>query len=587
MQRDNVQRVARGRLAAEAEAAPGSSRIDWRHCTLLPNTTLAGLMEKEGLAAAPMDDSVRQAISDTFEQVALDENAALYMATADGRLVYVNDGYRNLVRQCDLLRPPGDGGQEKNKLPDSLMSIFNEVIQTRRTVIIEEKLKVGNSLRRYRSRHFPIMAVEGRVAGVGGTYVDCTKEMENLEGVMRNRQRFLDFGRASSDWFWETDRELVFTYLSERLTAIIGKPTVMLLGKHISELGELVAQGTATGPGRSEKTIAYEALKRRAPFRDQLFKMQDAEGKELLFHLSGVPSFNLDNGEFEGFRGAGMDVTARFRAEQESLEVRHNLENTLEELTNKNLQLDVASATAKHALATKSEFLAGMSHELRTPLNAIIGFAEAMKLEVFGELNSHYKSYSEDIMNAGRHLLGLINDVLDVAVIENNKIKLDCEYVPLKELVDAALSLVIMRANQKSQDTSAVKADPKWEIYVDRRRATQVLVNLLSNSVKFTPEKGKIGIDVTAVKGRPALAITVWDTGMGIREEELELVFEKFHQSSDSVYSRREEGTGLGLNISRQLSELMGGSLTLESIYGEGSRFTAILPTKPLAQKTE
>jgi signal transduction histidine kinase len=206
---------------------------------------------------------------------------------------------------------------------------------------------------------------------------------------------------------------------------------------------------------------------------------------------------------------------------------------------------------------------------------------------VFGELNSHYKSYSEDIMNAGRHLLGLINDVLDVAVIENNKIKLDCEYVPLKELVDAALSLVIMRANQKSQDTSAVKADPKWEIYVDRRRATQVLVNLLSNSVKFTPEKGKIGIDVTAVKGRPALAITVWDTGMGIREEELELVFEKFHQSSDSVYSRREEGTGLGLNISRQLSELMGGSLTLESIYGEGSRFTAILPTKPLAQKTE
>jgi PAS domain S-box-containing protein len=577
MRQDNSSRVARGR-PGDKDVSLGRGRIDWRHCTVLPVATLAELVKKDDQAAASEIDDTRREIMETVGRMSFDDKIPLYVASAGGQLLHVNEGYRTLANDCDFFRPPTDGKEDKARLPDGLMAILEEVCLTRRIVTIEEQLKVGNRICRYRSRHFPILSKDNQVIGVGGTYVDYTAQAEKQILAASNEQRLKDFARASSDWFWEADRELILTHLSDRLTAIVGMPGRLLLGKHLSGLGKLVAsQG---------KTIVYDALERRVPFRDQFLEMGDKKGNKFLFHLSGVPVFNAENGEFEGYRGAGMDVTSRMRAEQEAADMRRSLENTLEELTNKNHQLDVASATAEHALATKSEFLAGMSHELRTPLNAIIGFAEAMKLQVFGELDPHYISYSEDIMNAGRHLLGLINDVLDVAVLENNKIKLDAEMVPLKEIVDAALSLVIMRANQKGQDTSAVKVDPQWEIYVDLRRAIQVLVNLLSNAVKFTPEKGRIGIDVTPLKGGNKLAVTVWDTGLGIQEEEQELVFEKFHQAKESVYSKREEGTGLGLHISRELASLMGGNLTLQSEFGKGSRFTATFLTAPPVKKS-
>lgn len=574
MRQDNIQQTSRGQ---DGGAAAGG-RIDWRNCTILPTSAVAELAEKDALAAASLDDNARKAIQDTVQRMSLDDKVPLYVATVDGQLVHANEGYSALAKQCEFFRPqvasqltPTGDATARERLPDSLIAILDEIQLTRRSTTVEEKLKVGNSLRHYRSRHFPIMDQSGRVVAIGGTYVDCTEQMESLSTAALAQQRFKDFARASSDWFWEADRGLTLTYLSDRLTALVGKPTVTLLGKHLSELGKLV-------PDAQDQMILYRAFDRRVPFRDQLVEMEDFRGARVFLYLSGVPIFNADTGEFEGYRGAGMDVTSRLRVTREALEVRERLEKAFEELTNKNHQLDVASATAENALATKNEFLAGMSHELRTPLNAIIGFAEAMKMQVFGELNPHYVSYSEDIMNAGRHLLGLINDVLDVAVLENNKIKLDPELVPLKEIVDAALNLVIMRSNQKGQDTSAVRVDPKWHIYVDVRRATQVLVNLLSNAVKFTPEKGKIGIDVAPVDNAAKLAVTVWDSGIGIRENEIELVFEKFHQSKDSVYSRKQEGTGLGLHISRQLAELMGGSLTLKSEYGRGSRFTVTFP---------
>ncbi|MCK5425769.1 MAG: hypothetical protein KAI89_10370, partial [Emcibacter sp.] len=139
--------------------------------------------------------------------------------------------------------------------------------------------------------------------------------------------------------------------------------------------------------------------------------MRDAEEENIYMHLSGVPIFESTTGEFMGYRGAGTDVTHNYKARQETITAKKNLEHTLEELTNKNIQLDMASAESEAALGAKGEFLAAMSHELRTPLNAIIGFAEAMKLEVFGDLNPQYVSYSQDIMSAGEHLLELINDV--------------------------------------------------------------------------------------------------------------------------------------------------------------------------------
>ncbi len=554
----------------------GRGRIDWGQCTILPTAIVSSLETDKEEAISSSSETSRlvasQKIKDIVEGMAFDENVPLYVASIDGELVHVNEGYRQLARQCEFFRPKGRNSQDH--LPDSLMAVVEEVCLVRRSTSVDEKLKVGNSIRHFRSRHFPVMDDNGEVIAIGGTYVDCTEQLESLAAAATLQQRFKDFARASSDWFWETDRDMTVTYLSDRLTALVGRPIVTLLGKSIDELGDLKED-------KKGISLFSRAYQRRTPFRDQLFAMTDVQGNHVLFHLSGVPTFNTASGEFEGFRGAGMDVTIRYRVQADADDIRRNLENTLEELTNKNHQLDVASATAENALATKSEFLAGMSHELRTPLNAIIGFAEAMKMQVFGDLNKQYVSYSEDIMNAGRHLLGLINDVLDVAVLENNKIKLAPDKVLLKEVIDNALSLVAMRANQKGQDTTEVVVEDDWEIYADVRRTTQIFVNLLSNAVKFTPEKGKIGVEIKPVKGANMLSVTVWDTGRGIRDVEQELVFEKFHQSKDSVYSKREEGTGLGLHISRELAVLMGGDITLESEYGQGSRFTVTLPTAP------
>lgn len=551
-------------------------RIDWQHCTVLPAAAVPeakganGDGRATGADGAPED--VMEALRDLFDQVVFDDSVPLYIATLDGQLVHVNDGYRKLVEQ-----KAGDAaGQDWNTrdsdshLPPGLRAVIEEVQLVQRSVTLEEKIKIDDGIKYFRSRHFPVTSRDGAILAVGGTYVDCTDQVAGLEQLTTAQQRFRDFARASSDWFWETDRDGRLTMLSDRLTAILGLPAAGFLGSFLDDIGGF--KGEAGAPA-----VADEAMRSHRSFREQLFEMRDSDGAMHLFAMSAVPVFDTESGEFEGYRGAGMDVTDRILAEREARAARSDLENTLEELTNKNVQLDMASADAATALKAKNEFLAAMSHELRTPLNAIIGFAEAMSMEIFGDLNDHYRSYSTDILTAGRHLLGLINDVLDVAVIESDKLTLEPETVALEDLVRPALNLVIMRANEKRLDVSRVQVDSHWRVRVDVRRAIQIFVNLFSNAVKFTPEKGAIGIDVAKRDGG-LLAVTVWDTGIGISADKQALVFEKFQQVTENIYSRREEGTGLGLHISRELARLMGGDMELESEVGTGSRFTVLLP---------
>ena len=194
-------------------------------------------------------------------------------------------------------------------------------------------------------------------------------------------------------------------------------------------------------------------------------------------------------------------------------------------------------------------------------------------MEVFGDLNPQYVSYSNDIMSAGKHLLALINDVLDVAVLESGKIKLDAENISLREIIDNALKLIVLRANRKNLDIDEITVPEDFMIYVDERRAVQIFVNLFSNAVKFTPDFGKIGLKVYQ-RDASTVAVTVWDTGIGIPEDQQKLVFEKFHQATDNIYSRKVEGTGLGLHISQHLARQMGGNITLRSDINEGSEFT-------------
>jgi signal transduction histidine kinase len=224
----------------------------------------------------------------------------------------------------------------------------------------------------------------------------------------------------------------------------------------------------------------------------------------------------------------------------------------------------------------KSDFLATMSHELRTPLNAIIGFSEVLEEQMFGELNERQIAYVEDILAAGRHLLSLINDVLDLAKIEAGRMELEPTDVAIDDLLRSAASMHAERAERGGIALRWTTDPEQITVLADERRVRQVVFNLLSNAIKFTPPAGRV--DVSARRQDGVVEIAIADTGPGIPQEDQQAIFQEFEQSPSSKGS---EGTGLGLPLSRKLVELHGGRLWLESEAGRGSTFRFTLPLEP------
>jgi signal transduction histidine kinase len=225
----------------------------------------------------------------------------------------------------------------------------------------------------------------------------------------------------------------------------------------------------------------------------------------------------------------------------------------------------------------KDEFLASMSHELRTPLNAVIGFSEVLLERMFGEINDKQEEYLNDILSSGRHLLSLINDILDLAKIEAGRMELDLEDFEVAQAIDNAVVLVRERATRKGLALETALAPGLGEIRGDQRKIKQVLLNLLSNAVKFTPEGGRVEVRAQRADGHVEVSVT--DTGIGIAAEDQEAVFEEFRQVGTD-YAKKHEGTGLGLTLSRKFVELHGGHIAVKSRPGEGSTFTFTLPVR-------
>jgi len=226
----------------------------------------------------------------------------------------------------------------------------------------------------------------------------------------------------------------------------------------------------------------------------------------------------------------------------------------------------------------KSEFLASMSHELRTPLNAIIGFSEILHERMFGELNAKQAEYIEDIMTSGRHLLSLINDILDLSKVEAGRMDLDLSRFDLPVTLENALTLVRERAIRQQVELRLSLDERLRAVVADERKVRQVLLNLLSNAVKFTPPGGRVAVSAVPVNG--GVEISVSDTGVGIAPEDQAAIFEEFRQVG-SDYARKEEGTGLGLALTKRFVELHGGTIWVKSQVGEGSTLTFTLPERP------
>lgn len=525
-------------------------------------------LTRGGTAQLPANEQVLGILS----HLLVDESLPFYIAVLDGTVIHVNDHYTRLDESlADMALAPGKIDAVGSYQIPSIRPVIEDVLASNTTVRSEEIVHISGRERVFLGRHTPVRNERKEVIAVAGTYEDVTVQVRGIEEANKTQARFQDFTRASSDWFFECDSDMRIRSLSERFTAIVGQPASLFIGSKFDQFGRLEEnlEGRLEGP---------TAIKMRKPFREQLFVISEPSGGELKFHLSAVPVFERQTGEFRGYRGVGMDVTTRYVQAQEALGVRKNLEQLLAELTRKNMALDVASEQATSALRAKNEFLAAMSHELRTPLNAVIGFAEAFEHQTFGALESRYIGYAEDIRKSGEHLLGLINDILDVAVIESGGLSLQVDELSLEQLINKATHMNTESARNKGINIDGFAVSTEEYVKADDRRLTQILVNLLSNAVKFTPEGGSIGIDVEKQAGDKMLAVTVWDTGIGISPKNLSSVFEKFQQVTEHIYSRTQEGTGLGLHISRELARKMGGEITAQSVENEGSRFTVTVP---------
>ncbi len=242
----------------------------------------------------------------------------------------------------------------------------------------------------------------------------------------------------------------------------------------------------------------------------------------------------------------------------------------------------IAFLNAESANRAKTEFLANMSHELRTPLNAIIGFSEVIQNEIMGKAhnNPRYVDYARDIRQAGTHLLGVINDILDIAKIEAGQLDLREDVFQTGEALEVCVKMLADQASESGLQLLREGPDRLPSLWADEKKFMQIVINLLSNAIKFTPEGGKVTL-TAEIEGDGSLKLTVSDTGIGIAADDLERAMAPFSQV-DSAYCRTHEGTGLGLPISRALAELHGGTLVMESEPDVGTTVIVRFPSERL-----
>lgn len=290
---------------------------------------------------------------------------------------------------------------------------------------------------------------------------------------------------------------------------------------------------------------------------------------------------------FAGYVGLAIE-NARLNAglEQRVRERTTELRSSETQLRISRDKLSAANSALEKAARMKDEFLASMSHELRTPLTGILGISEALQYNTYGPLTEKQVRALKSIEDSGRHLLELINDILDLSKIEAGMLDLNIEPTSLSDICQASLQLTKGMAQKKHQSVSFSMTPPGMTVRGDMRRLKQILVNLLSNAIKFTPDSGSLGLEVRGDEANQVVRLTIWDNGIGIAPENLEQLFQPFVQL-DSNLSRQYEGTGLGLSLVQRMTELHGGSVEVESTPGKGSRFSILLPwstqwTQPL-----
>jgi signal transduction histidine kinase len=506
-----------------------------------------------------------RAILDAAWPLLLEMSAPLYIAAADGRVIFSNAAFDADLGPALL----GTGA----KLPRALV---RRVARAGDLVRQTERLPgaTPEDTRTFEGLHRPVTAPNGGTRALIGTFTEVTRAREAIANVRALRGRFEEILSTVSDWVWEVDPAWTFTNSSTRDDRVLGFDPVSVIGRNFFDLGAVEVNPKAPKQRPLKPT-------RRAPFEEVLYVISRDTPDERIFEVSGIPKFDEESGDFIGFHGSARDVTQEIAADRRARNYRQELEEALAQLRAKNSELNQALERAKAADQAKNQFLAMVGHELRTPLNAVIGFSEMMDQEIFGPLgDERYDAYVDDVLASSRHLLGVINDIIDVVKLELNELRLRPDGIAIPRLLETCAAFVREKAAREGIELEVKAPTDLPELIADPQKVRQMLVNLLTNAVKFTDAGGRITL--AAERRGEEIAIWVADTGIGIPEDLQQEVLQPFKQVDGSL-ARNSEGLGVGLPLTAQLAHAHGGRLSLESVPDVGTRVTIHLPLEPAA----
>lgn len=503
--------------------------------------------------------------------------------TADELEVRFHHAFDNAPIGMALITPDGNRFKVNQALADFLGYTMEELTNTTmgstsgndaelaeslrlRQEVIDGKRRTYTNVRRYQKKSGEI--VWGQVTGslvrdgdgnpayfVAHT-IDVTERRRARDALVASETRFKDFAEIASDWFWEMDADLRYTYVSEAYERVAGRSPAALVGRTSRE-----TYSREMAKDHDAWQAFLTALESREDIQEFRFSYERPDGQRRVFQNSARAIFDAD-GAFRGYRGTGVDVTREVDVAE---------------------SLRAAKEVADRANAAKSRFLANMSHEIRTPLSAIIGLSD---MTLGNGLTGRSRDYVEKIRQAGGHLLTIVNDVLDFSKFEADTLLLENAEFDLERVLADAVGNNPPGPKLTIGTEIAERLNPRW--IGDGARVTQVLSNLVNNAVKFSGE-GAIGISVgvtTGEDGAPMLHFRVRDEGIGIAPEDQSAIFDAFTQVDDSS-ARNFEGTGLGLAISKRLVTAMGGEIWVNSSLGAGSTFEFTVRVQSSSPVTE
>jgi PAS domain S-box-containing protein len=489
-------------------------------------------------------------------------NALIYIKDQQGRYLLVNNAMTKAfgLPEAEMLgKSPYElaGKEEADEHIQNDLIVFNGKV----SATFEEFHMLDGEKRFYISVKFPLKNDRGTIAAIGGISTDITEQKKNEEQL-----QLLSYAvEQSPASIVLTDPTGNIEYVNKSFTRTTGYEPEEIIGESIS-----ILQSGHTTP--EEYQVLWETIKAGKEWRGE-FKNRTKNGKTIWESTTISPILNSKQ-EATHYLEVKEDISTRKEAEMALRRMNQELEDRVFQRTE---ELRAANTSLEKASRLKDEFLANMSHELRTPLTGVLGLSEALQKGVYGSVNEKQTSILNTIEEGGRHLLNLINDILDLSKIEAGKMELQPSVIRVDEICQSSLRMIKQLSNTQHQKVVLTQNPPDMMMYGDPRRLKQILVNLLGNAVKFTPENGELGLEVTGDETLDVIRFSVWDKGIGINEENLEKLFQPFVQL-DSSLSRNYSGTGLGLSLVHRLAILHGGQVKAASKIGEGSRFTVSIP---------